>query len=233
MSLHIGAKQGDVADRVLLPGDPLRAKYIAEHFLEKPVCYTEIRGMYGFTGTYRGKRISVQGTGMGIPSISIYVNELLQDYGVKRLIRVGTCGSMTKELHLRDILLANGATTDSAVNHERFGSVSFAPVPDFKMLLDAYQWATERNLPFKAGQVFTSDLFYDDHLEAKSKLLASYGVLACDMETAELYTLAAKYGVQALTIMTVSDSLVTGEAVPPKERETTFLSMMELALDII
>ncbi|MCH3907757.1 MAG: purine-nucleoside phosphorylase [Sphaerochaeta sp.] len=233
MSLHIGAKDGAIAEKVLLPGDPLRAKYIAEQFLENPVCYTTIRGMLGFTGTYQGKRVSVQGTGMGIPSISIYVNELLQSYGVKRLVRVGTCGAMTKGLNLRDLVIANGATTDSAVNRERFGSIAFAPVPDFSLLMAAYTEGVKRNMPVHVGQVFTSDLFYDDHLKEKTDLLASYGVLACDMETAELYTLAAKFHAQALTIMTVSDSLVTGEAVPPAERETTFRDMMRLALEII
>jgi purine-nucleoside phosphorylase len=233
MSLHIGAKEGQVAEKVLLPGDPLRAKYIAEHFLEHSICYTTIRGMFGFTGMYQGKRVSVQGTGMGIPSVSIYGNELLQAYGAKRLIRIGTCGSMRKELGIREILLANGAATDSAVNHERFGSISFAPVPDFSLLFSAYTEGMKLKMPIHVGQVFTSDQFYDDRLKEKTELLASYGVLACDMETAELYTLAAKYQAQALTILTVSDSLLTGENVPPKERETTFSDMIRLALEIV
>ena len=233
MSLHLGASEGAVADNVLLPGDPLRAKYIAETYLQDPVCYNSIRGMLGFTGTYQGKRVSVQGTGMGMPSISIYVNELLQSYKVRRLIRVGTCGSMNPLLRLKDLLLASASTTDSAMNHERFGSMSYAPVPDFGLLLAAYQKAVEMKLSFQVGQVFTSDQFYDDRLEEKTKLLARYGVLACDMETSELYTLAAKYNAKALTIMTVSDSLVTGESVPPLDRQTTFNDMMELALGVI
>jgi len=233
MSLHIGAKQGEIAERVLLPGDPLRAKYIAETFLKDAVCYTTIRGMYGYTGMYHGKRVSVQGTGMGIPSISIYVSELLQSYQAKRLIRVGTCGSMDEHLKLREMLIANGAATDSGVNMGRFGSVSYAPVPDFSLLMSAYTQGMAQNMPIHVGQVFTSDLFYDDHLKEKTDLLVSYGVLACDMESAELYTLAAKFHAQALTIMTVSDSLVTGENVPPKDRETTFHDMMLLALEII
>jgi purine-nucleoside phosphorylase len=231
MSVHIGAKQGEIASTVLLPGDPLRAKFIAETFLENPVCYNEVRGMYGFTGTYKGKRISVQGTGMGLPSISIYANELIESYGVKNLIRVGTCGSMQEDVKVRDVILAIGAATNSGINKMRFKGMDFAPTASFKLLKEAYDIAISKNINVKVGNVLSSDLFYNDDPEAW-KLWAKYGVLAVEMEAAALYTLGARYGVDTLTILTVSDSLVSGEETTAEERQTTFKKMIEVALEL-
>lgn len=230
---HNEAKNGDIADKILLPGDPLRAKFIAENFLDNPVCYNQVRGMYGYTGTYKGKRISVQGTGMGVPSISIYVNELMMEYGVKRFIRVGTCGSIQEELKIKDVVIAMTASTDSNMNHDRFGTISYGPTASFELLYKAYTKANEKNINVKVGGIYTSDKFYDDRLHEKMKLMSDYGVLAVDMETSELYTLAAKYHVDALTLLTVSDSIITGEKSTPEERQTSFQDMIVLALEII
>lgn len=231
MSVHIGAKENDIASTVLLPGDPLRAKFIAENFLEGAVCYNEVRGMYGFTGIYKGKKVSVQGTGMGIPSLSIYVNELITQYGVKNLIRVGTCGAMQPDINIRDVILAMTSSTNSAINRLRFNGMDYAPAASFKLLNKAYELATARHKDVKVGNVLSSDTFYDDDPDAW-KLWAKYGVLAVEMETTGLYTLAAKYGVDALTILTVSDSLVTGQATSADEREKTFKDMIEIALEV-
>jgi len=231
MSLHLDAKPGDVASTVLLPGDPLRAKHVATHLLDGVVCYNEIRGMYGFTGEYKGKRVSIQGTGMGVPSISIYAEELVSEYGVKKLIRVGSCGSIREEVGLRDILLAITASTDSNVNTLRFQGRSFAPAASFSLLKKAHDLATEKGYPVRVGPILTSDLFYHDDPDYW-KLWASYGILALEMETAALYTLAAKHGVEALSILTVSDDIVRGEHVSAEDRQKTFLQMMELALEI-
>ncbi|WP_027725397.1 purine-nucleoside phosphorylase [Tuberibacillus calidus] len=232
MSIHIGAKPGDIAESILLPGDPLRAKYIAENYLEDVVCYNQVRGMLGFTGTYKGHRISVQGTGMGIPSISIYVNELIKDYGVKNLIRVGTCGAMQKDVHVRDVILAQASCTDSSLNQHVFGGFDFAPIADFQLLKRAYEKGTEKGLNLHVGNIFSSDIFYRDDQTFVQKLM-DHGVLAVEMETAALYTLAAKYGVKALTILTVSDHLLTGEVTTAEERQTTFNDMMEIALETV
>ncbi len=233
MSLHIGAQAGEIADKVLLPGDPLRAKYIAEHFLNGVSCYTEVRGMYGFTGFYEGKRVSVQGTGMGIPSIGIYIHELMAEYGVQTLIRVGTCGTFAPQLKLRDLLIASGSTHDSAVNANRFPNLSYSCVPDWQLLVRAIEQARKLSVPFQVGQVLTMDQFYDDHTDEKVKLVAKYGCMACDMETAELYTQAAGMGCHALSVMTVSDSLIDGSQVSAIERQTKFDDMVRLALEII
>ena len=187
--------------------------------------------MYGFTGTYKGKRISVQGTGMGMPSHSIYVNELITEYGVKNLIRVGSCGSMSEEIKIRDIILAMGACSNSKMNEIRFKGADFAPTANFDLLLKAYQAAGEKGIDVKVGNVLSSDFFYEDDPEGW-KLWSKYGVLAVEMETAELYTLAARYGVNALAILTVSDSLVTGELTTSEEREQTFTDMIEIALEL-
>ena len=230
MSLHIGAKNGDIADTILLPGDPLRARFIAETYLESPVCYNEIRGMLGYTGTYKGKKISVQGTGMGVPSISIYVNELITEYGVSTLMRVGSCGAITTSVKLRDIILATGASTDSATNAYRFGGKDYCPSAHFPLLRGAAEAAEKLNLPYHAGDVFTTDLFYHDNPDYW-KDWADYGVLAIEMETTALYTLAAKNSVRALSVLTVSDHIVTGEKVAASDREKTFTDMMEVALE--
>lgn len=231
MSVHIAAKPGEIAEVVLLPGDPLRAKWIAETFFENPICYTDVRGMYGYTGTYHGKKISVQGTGMGIPSISIYVNELIQEYGVKKLIRIGSAGSYQEEVKIRDIVLAMSACTDSSLNARRFPTANFAPTANADLLFEAYRLAKERKLSIHTGSILTSDEFYNDHPE-EWKQWANFGVLCVEMETAALYTLAAKFGVEALSILTISDSLVTHEATSSEERQKTFHQMVELALGV-
>ncbi len=230
MSIHIGAKEGEIADVVLLPGDPLRAKFIAETFLERPILYNEIRNMLGYTGMYKGKRVSVQGTGMGIPSISIYVQELFRDFGVKRAIRVGTAGSLQPAVHLRDLVLAIAACTDSGANTIRFGGRDFAPAASFDLLKAAYEIAKNRGKEPHVGNVISSDMFYTEDPD-EWKLWAKFGVLAVEMETAELYTLAAKYGREALSILTISDSLVTHEATNAEERQSSFTTMMEIALE--
>ena len=231
MSTHIGAKPGDIAETILLPGDPLRAKYIAENFLENIVCYNEIRNMLGFTGTYKGKRVSVQGSGMGIPSISIYATELMKDYNVQNLVRVGTCGAFEKSVKIRDIIIAMSASTDSQMNRKIFGAMDYAPTANFDLLKKAYDVGTEKGLSLKVGNVFSADIFYDEYAEHEK--WAQYGILAVEMETSALYTLAAKYGRKALSILTVSDHILTGEATSAEERQTTFNQMIEVALDAV
>ena len=230
MSIHIAAKNGEIADTVLLPGDPKRAKWIAENFLENAVCYTDIRGMLGFTGTYKGKRISVQGTGMGIPSMSIYITELMKDYGVKTLIRVGSAGSYQEDVKIRDIVVALSTSTDSNINNRRFKGASFAPTVNFDLLSKVLKTAEEKNIKIKAGNILTSDEFYNDD-PSYFKKWAEFGVLAVEMETAALYTLASKYKAKALSILTISDSLVSPEITSSEEREKTFNEMIELALE--
>ncbi|OBZ11084.1 purine-nucleoside phosphorylase [Bacillus sp. FJAT-26390] len=232
MSIHIGAEQGQIAETILLPGDPLRAKYIAETYLEDVICYNEVRGMLGFTGTYKGQRISVQGTGMGVPSISIYVNELIRDYGVKNLVRVGTCGAMQESVHVREVILAQAACTDSSVNRHVFGGYDFSPIGSFPLLKAAYERGVEKGLKLHVGNIFCSDSFYRDDKAIVQKLM-DHGVLGVEMETTALYTLAAKYGVNALTILTVSDHLLTGEETTSAERQSTFNDMMEVALETV
>jgi len=232
MSVHIGAKENEIADKILLPGDPLRAKFIAENFLENAVCYNEVRGMLGFTGTYKGERVSVQGTGMGIPSISIYVTELIQSYGVKKLIRVGTCGSFHEDIKVRDVIIAMTASTDSNVNKLRFNGIDYAPTANFDLLKKAHDIAVAEKMPVHVGNVFTSDTFYTDD-QSMTNLLGKYGTLAVEMETAALYTIAARYKAKALSILTVSDHLLTGELTSSEERQTTFNQMIRVALDTI
>jgi purine-nucleoside phosphorylase len=229
MSIHIGAKPGDIAPSTLLPGDPLRAKYIAETFLHDATCFNEVRGMMGYTGTAQGRRISVMGTGMGIPSHSIYVHELIREYGVQTLIRVGTCGALQEDLNIGDLVLAMSASTDSHVNRLRFHGMDFAPTADFDLLMAAHGAATSRGTVVRVGNVLTSDTFYDDDPNAW-KRWASYGVLAVEMETAALYTLAAKFNVRALAILTVSDHLSSGARATSEQRERGFTSMIETAL---
>ena len=230
MSVHIAAKNDEIADTVLLPGDPKRAKWIAENFLENAVCYTDIRGMLGFTGTYKGKKISVQGTGMGIPSMSIYITELMKDYGVKTLIRVGSAGSYQEDVKIRDIVVALSTSTDSNINNRRFKGASFAPTVNFDLLSKVLKTAEEKNIKIKAGNILTSDEFYNDD-PSYFKKWAEFGVLAVEMETAALYTLASKYKAKALSILTISDSLVSPEITSSEEREKTFNEMIELALE--
>jgi purine-nucleoside phosphorylase len=232
MSVHINAKQGEIAENILLPGDPLRAKYIAETFLENSTCYNEVRGMLGFTGTYKGKRISVQGTGMGIPSISIYANELIREYGVKNLIRVGSCGAIQKDIKVRDVILALASCTDSNINRLAFPGFDYAPCANFDLLQKAHQVGIAKGMNVKVGNVLSADIFYRDSMDMVKKL-GEHGVLAVEMETTALYTLAAKYGVNALAILTVSDHIFTGEETTSAERQTTFNDMIIMALDAI
>ncbi|WP_315079746.1 purine-nucleoside phosphorylase [uncultured Clostridium sp.] len=232
MSIHINAPEGAIAERILLPGDPLRAKFIAENFLEDVVCYNEVRGMYGFTGTYKGKRVSVQGTGMGIPSISIYVNELIQSYGVKNLIRVGTCGGYHEKVKVRDLVIAMSACTDSNLNLVRFQGRTYAPTASFDLLKPAYDLAVQKGFEPKVGPIYSSDIFYGDDNEDWKKW-ADFGCLGVEMEAAALYTIAAKYNVNALALLTVSDHFITGEVTTAEERQTTFTNMIEVALDTI
>ena len=231
MSVHIEAKKGDIAKTILLPGDPLRAKWIAETFLENAICFNKIRGMFGYTGTYQGKKVSVMGTGMGIPSISIYAHELITEYGVKNLIRVGSAGSYQKDIKIRDIVLAMAASSNSGLNELRFGGADYAPTASFELFQKAVEASKHKNIPIKAGNIFTSDEFYADDFESYKKW-SKFGVLCVEMETAGLYTVAAKHNVNALAILTIADSLVTGERTTSKERETTFKGMIEIALEL-
>ncbi|WP_424495292.1 purine-nucleoside phosphorylase [Salinimicrobium sp. GXAS 041] len=231
MSIHIEAKKGEIAETVLLPGDPLRAKWIAETYLENAFCYNQVRNMFGYTGTYKGKRISVQGTGMGVPSISIYTHELITDYNVKNLIRVGSAGSYQKHIKLRDIVIAMAASSTSAINQARFEGADFAPTANYDLFIKAVETAKKKNIPIQAGNVLTSDEFYEDEFESYQKW-SNFGVLCVEMETSGLYTMAAKHGVNALSLLTISDSLVTGKKTTSKERETTFKEMMEIALEL-
>ena len=225
VSTHIGAPQGEIAPTVLMPGDPLRAKWIAETFLDDARCYSEVRGMYGFTGTWRGQRVSVQGSGMGQPSMAIYANELLREYDVSSIVRVGSCGALTEKLAVRDLVIASGACTDSSMNRIAFEGLDYAPVADFSLLRDAAAAAPEAHV----GLIFSSDSFYAARPELVSRMVG-YGVLAVEMEAAALYTLAAKHGARALAICTVSDHIVTGEETTSQEREQTFGRMVEVAL---
>ena len=232
MTPHISAPSGAIAEAILLPGDPLRAKHIAENFLENPVLYNQVRNMFGYTGTYKGKRVSVQGTGMGIPSASIYIHELTQFYGCKTLIRVGTAGAITEQLKLRDLVIAQAACTDSSINNLRFAGQNYAPIADFELMHRAYDHAKAKGMPVRVGNVLSTDTFYHDQPDAY-KIWSQFGVLAVEMEAAGLYTLAAKFGVQALTILTISDHLITRQQTTPQERQETFNQMVEVALEII
>ncbi|TBW28000.1 purine-nucleoside phosphorylase [Gramella sp. KN1008] len=230
MSLHIEAKKGEIAESVLLPGDPLRAKWIAETFLEDAVCYNNIRGMLGYTGTYRGKRISVQGTGMGIPSTLIYCNELIREYGVKKLVRVGSAGAYQPDIKLMDIVIAMAASTNSAMNKSSFAHADFAPTASFDLFIKAVDYARENKIDFRAGNVLSSDKFYEDAKNSYKKW-ADHGVLCVEMEAAAIYTVAAKFGIDALAILTISDSLVNGEEVSALIREQKLGEMVEIALN--
>ncbi|NRA43956.1 MAG: purine-nucleoside phosphorylase [Oligoflexales bacterium] len=232
MSIHIGAKPGDIAETVFIAGDPLRAKYMANKYLSDVSCYNEVRGMYGYTGNYQGKRISVQGTGMGIPSTAIYVNELIREYQVKTLVRIGSCGSLQPHIKLYDLVVGMSASTDSSINKLQFNGMDFAACADFGLLHKAYTFAEQQKFPVKVGHILSTDVFYDEDPEAW-KLWSRYGVLAVEMESNCLYTLAAKYGIQALSLLTVSDSLVTKEAISSEEREKSFDQMMQTALSLL
>ncbi|CAM4508168.1 purine-nucleoside phosphorylase [Corallococcus exiguus] len=228
---HISASPGDFAEVILMPGDPLRARYISERFLENARSVTSVRNMLGFTGTFRGKRLSVMGHGMGVPSISIYATELVKNYGAKVLIRVGSCGALRTDVKLRDVIVAMGAGTDSNVNRMRVMGHDFPAVADFTLARRAVEAAEKRNKPVRVGNVFTSDLFYHPQ-EALNATLEKMGILAVEMEIAGLYGVAAEFGARALSLLTVSDHIRTGEHLSPEDRQTTFDEMIELALDV-
>ena len=229
MSIHLAAAPGEIAPRVLLPGDPLRAKWIAETFLDDANCYSSVRGMLGFTGTYAGEAISVQGTGMGQPSASIYVGELIRDYDVQQLVRVGSCGAISATLALRDLVLAISASTDSSMNKIRFEGLDYAATADYGLLRAANDAASSAGLSAVVAPIFSADSFYSDRPELLMRM-AEYGVAAVEMECSALYTLAAKHGRRALTICTVSDHVVTGEETTAQERQETFSDMVTVAL---
>lgn len=229
---HISAERGAFAPSVLLPGDPLRAKHIADNFLDDVTQVTAVRNMLGFTGSYEGVPVSVMGTGMGIPSASIYATELVNEYDVERLIRVGSCGAVTETVEVRDVILAIGACTDSLVNRTRYGGLDFAAVADFWLLRAAADAAGARGVDVKVGNVHSADLFYNPDPEAFNRMEAM-GVLAVEMEAAGLYGVAAETGARALTICTVSDHIRTGEATSSEERQTSFTEMVEIALEAV
>lgn len=227
---HINAPEGAFAEDILLPGDPLRAKYIAETFLTDVEQVNDVRNMFGYTGFYKGKRISVMGTGMGIPSISIYAKELITEYGVKRLLRVGSCGAVSTDVKVRDIIVAQGACTDSKVNRARFQDHDYAAISDFGMLSNAVTAAKENNIDVAVGNVFTADLFYTPQ-PSMFDTVEKMNVLGVEMEAAGLYGVAAEFGAKALCIVTVSDHIRTGEETTAEERQLTFNGMIEIALD--
>ena len=231
MSVHIGAKPGDIARTVLMPGDPLRAAHMAETLLEDATCYNEVRGMYGYTGTYKGKRVSIQGSGMGMPSIAIYANELVSEYGVQNLIRVGSCGALQPDLKLRDVVIAMSASTDSNYNRVRFNGLDFAATASFPLLLKAYDTAVNMGLNVRVGNIISSDNFYTESPDYW-KVWQDHGVLVVEMEAAALYTIAARHGVNALAILTVSDSLVTKAHESAEDRQKSYTQMFEIALEI-
>lgn len=232
MSTHIGAEAGAIAPHVLMPGDPLRAKWIAENYLEDATCYSEVRGMLGYTGTYKGERISVQGSGMGIPSFSIYGHELFAEYDVQTIVRVGSCGALTEDLKVRDLVIAQATCTDSSLNKVRFDGWDYSPIGTYELIRSAADIAQQRNVTAKVGLVFSSDQFYHPKPEITGRMV-EYGVMAVEMEAAALYTLAAKFKRRALAICTVSDHIVTGEETTAQEREQTFGDMVEIALDTV
>jgi purine-nucleoside phosphorylase len=228
---HINAKVGDFAETVLMPGDPLRAKHIAENFLEEARLVTDVRNMLGFTGSYRGKRVSVMGSGMGIPSASIYATELINEYEVRNIIRVGSCGAVLPHVHLLDVVIAMGACTDSKVNRTRFNGHDFAAICDYGLLRRAVDAAEARGYPVHVGNVYSADLFYTPQPEMFD-LMEKHGILGVEMEAAGIYGVAAEFGANALTILTVSDHIRTGGQTSAEERQSTFDRMVEIALDV-
>ncbi|WP_199611106.1 purine-nucleoside phosphorylase [Flocculibacter collagenilyticus] len=227
---HISAAKGEFAETVLMPGDPLRAKHIVETFFDDYKEVTAVRNMFGYTGTYKGKKLSVMGSGMGIPSMSIYATELVTQYGVKNLIRVGSAGGVSSDIKLRDVVIAMGASTDSNVNRMRLAGHDFAAIADYNLLQSAVEAAKTHNIDVKVGNIFTADLFYTPNSEI-FKLMDERGILAVEMEAAGLYGVAQEFGANALAIMTISDHVMTGEATSADERQTSFDDMVRIALD--
>lgn len=230
MSIHIGADPGQIAETVLLPGDPYRAKWAAETFLDDVTCVNQVRGMLGFTGTWKGNPVTIHGTGMGMPSLSIYVNELIRDYGAKTLIRIGSCGAMQEDVKIRDLILGMAATTMSTPSRGIFRELNFAPTADFRLCHRAWHAAEKRGAPVHAGNIYSADVFYDERPDLNEQM-TRHGVLAVEMEAAELYSLAARHGCRALAVLTVSDHLLTHEALPSEDREKSFGDMVEIALE--
>lgn len=228
---HISAEPGDFADVVLMPGDPLRAKYIAEKYLEAPRQVNAVRNMLGFTGTFRGKPVSVMGHGMGIPSVSIYMTELIKDFGVKVILRVGSCGAVRRDVKLHDVIVALGAGTDSKVNRMRFLDHDFPAVADFGLARLAVEAAEASGRPVRVGNIFSADLFYSPQPQAFDAM-EKMGILAVEMEAAGMYGVAAEFGARALALLTVSDHIRTGEKLSPAERQTSFDEMIQLALEV-
>ncbi|SET30465.1 purine-nucleoside phosphorylase [Thorsellia anophelis] len=229
---HINAQPGDFADIVLMPGDPLRAKYIAETYFTDVKEVTNIRGMLGFTGFYKGRRISAMGHGMGIPSCSIYAKELITEYGVQKIIRVGSCGAVSTKIKVRDVIIGLGASTDSKVNRTRFNQHDFAAIADFELVKNAVDAAKARNIPVHVGNIFSADLFYNPDV-SMFDVMEKYGILGVEMEAAGIYGVAAEFGAKAMTILTVSDHIRTNEQTTPEERQTTFNEMIEIALESV
>lgn len=227
---HINAEPGDFADAVIMPGDPLRAKFIAENYLDEARQVNDVRNMLGFTGRYKGRPLSVLGHGMGIPSCSIYCSELVNSFGVKRLLRAGSCGAVSKKVRLRDIIIAMGACTDSKVNRVRFRGHDFAAIADYELLRTAISHAERKRLSHHVGNVFSADLFYTPEPEM-FELMEKYQVYGVEMEAAGIYGLAAEFGAKALTVCTVSDHIVSGERLSAEERESGFKDMIELVLE--
>lgn len=230
MTIHIGAAPGDIAETVLMPGDPLRAKWAAETFLTDPVCINQVRGMLGYTGHWRGNRVTIHGSGMGMASLSIYANELIRDYGTKTLIRIGSCGAMQDHVGIRDVIIAMAATTLSTPSSGIFRELNFAPHADWSLLRAAVTAAEARGVPTHVGGIYSSDVFYDERPDLND-IMTRHGILGVEMEAAELYNLALRHGVRALAVLTVSDHLLTGAALPADQRQSSFGDMVEIALD--
>lgn len=229
MTIHIGAEKGDIAPTVLMPGDPYRAKWAAETFLKDARCINEVRGMLGFTGTWNGHSVTIQGSGMGMPSLSIYANELIKDYDVQTLIRIGSCGGMQRNVGIRDVILAMTASTLSTPSRGIFKELNFAPCADYQLLSAAHDAAKAKGVPTHVGGIYSSDVFYDERPDLNEQMIR-HGILGVEMEAAELYNLAARYGRRALAVLTVSDHLITHEALPAEDRERSFGDMVEIAL---
>ena len=230
MSLHISAKKDQIAETVLMPGDPYRAKWAAETFLNDAICVNETRGMLGYTGTWQDHRVTIQASGMGMPSLSIYANELIKDYDVQTLIRIGSCGAMQPGIALRDVILAMTTTTLSTPSRGIFKDLNFAPCADYGLLSAAQRAAVKAGITPHIGGIYSSDVFYDERPDLNAEMVR-HGILAVEMEAAELYTLAARYQRRALAVLTVSDHLLTKAALPAKDRESTFGDMVEIALN--
>ncbi|NPD19395.1 purine-nucleoside phosphorylase [Alterinioella nitratireducens] len=230
MTVHIGAKPGDIAETVLMPGDPLRAKWAAETFLDDPRCVNDVRGMLGFTGTWKGNPVTIHGSGMGMPSLSIYANELIRDYGAKTLIRIGSAGGMQPHVKIRDVVLAMTSTTLSTPSSGFFKELNYAPCADFGLLMAAHKTAEKTGAGIHVGGIYSSDVFYDERPDLTEQM-TRHGVLCVEMEAAELYTVAARHGARALAVLTISDHLQTGEALPSEDRQSSFADMVEIALE--